>query len=178
MVVFIDLVVENGSQISLFEFSKRIKNVEKPSKLVKLKAKLYSREKSPESRPVRPYLVLEEGKENRKTVLQQESLLEDQPFEVLFLGDGEVESFFREKERISGLFRAKNAKLREEALNELMIGPNHAQIEAAISHLDDLPDKVGSRFIEQIDKYIKRNGAPPRTVSSPISYFRDLLEKH
>lgn len=168
MIVFIDLLVENGSRISLFEFSDRVKNIERSAKLVKLKTEIFSQEKSPESRSIRPYLVLKEGKKNRKTILQQKSLLEGQPFEVLFLGDGKVESFFREKERISGLFRAKNAKLREEALHELMVRPNHAQIEAAISHLDNLPDKVGSRFIEQIDKYIKRNGAPPRTVSSLV----------
>ncbi|KXA89904.1 hypothetical protein AKJ61_01835 [candidate division MSBL1 archaeon SCGC-AAA259B11] len=91
MIVFIDLLVENGSRISLFEFSDRVKNIERSAKMVKLKTEILSQEKSPKSRPIRSYLVLKEGKKNRKTVLQQEPLLEGQPFEVLFLGDGKVE---------------------------------------------------------------------------------------
>ncbi|KXA99349.1 hypothetical protein AKJ41_05580 [candidate division MSBL1 archaeon SCGC-AAA259O05] len=165
---FADLVVENRSSISLFKFRHDAENLEKHVKSLKLENKFLPETRNARSKTVHPYLVLEDKEKNRKSILSQLKLLENQPFEILLLDRerSRVESPFELREIIPRLFRARGMRLEEKALDDLIEKQNCAEIERAILNLDDSPDTVTSELVEQVAGYMKRNDEPPEDLEA------------
>ncbi len=175
IVGFIDLVIENESEVSLFKFIKDGKKIEKAVKSLKLECSVFPESRSITSKDIHAYLVIEDGEKNRKSVLSQEKLLQDQPFEILFLNrdKGSIESIFELRDNLPRLFQTKGIRLDEKALDALITNPNHSRVERAILNLENLPEVITKRFVKKIQRYMRKNNRPPKDVDT----LKESVEK-
>lgn len=175
IVGFIDLVVKSESEISLFKFIKNAKKIEKAVKSLKLERTVFPKSRNITSKEIHTYLVVGDGEKNRKSVLSQERILQDQPFDILFLDRerGRVESIFELRDNLPRLFQTKNSRLEESALDALITNPDHSQVESAILKLDDPPEVITRRFIKKIQRYLRKNNRPPKDIDT----LREATEK-
>ncbi|KXB07105.1 hypothetical protein AKJ51_01990 [candidate division MSBL1 archaeon SCGC-AAA382A20] len=165
---FIDLVVEGGTDISLFKFSKSAKNIEKLVKNFKLEIKIYPKSRNELSKNINSYLVFEDSKKNRKSIFSQEKLLEKQPFDIMFLNmeQEQIESLSELRDSLPRLFQTKKIRLEDEAIQELVTNPSHDQIESAILNLEDPPEVITKKFVRKTERYIERNNEFPHKTAN------------
>ncbi len=175
IVGFIDLVIENESEVSLFKFIKEGKKIEKAVKSLKLESSVFPESRNITSKEMHTYLVVEDGEKNRKSVLSQEKLLQDQPFDILFLDENKerIESIFELRDNLPRLFQTQDIRLEEGALEALITNPEHSQVERAILNLDDPPEVITRRFVKKIQRYMRKNNRPPKDVDT----LREATEK-
>ncbi|KXB04791.1 hypothetical protein AKJ50_02015 [candidate division MSBL1 archaeon SCGC-AAA382A13] len=181
IVGFIDLVVEGGSEISLFKFTRNTKKIEKVVKSLKLEKSVYPKSRNVTSKKnIQSYLVIEDGRKNRKSILSQEELLRKQPFEILFLDKGRnrIESIFELRDSLPRLFQTRNIRLNDEALEELITNPNHLRVERAILNLEDPPDEITGELVKKTERYIKRNDEPPENTESLTNSNKHRTESY
>lgn len=166
IVGFIDLVIENENEISLFKFSKKANNLEEDIKALKLEKSVFPKSRAITSKTIHSYLVLKDSEKNRETVLSKEDLIENQPLDLLFLDKGRkrIESVFELKDNIPRLFQTEDIRLEKNALKALSTNPNHSEIERAILELEDPPKAITKRFVRKIQRYMKLNKQPPKNV--------------
>lgn len=168
IVGFIDLVIENESEISLFKFVEDAKKIEKAVKSLKLESTVYPKSRDISSKEMHTYLVIEDGDKNRSSVLSQDDILQDQPFEILFINREKesIESIFELKDNLPRLFQTRNIRLEEDALDALVTNPNHSRVERAILNLDDPPEVITKRFVKKIQRYMRKNNRPPKDLDT------------
>jgi len=166
IVGFIDLVIKNENETSLFKFIKKTKNIEEAIKSLKLEHSVYPKSQSVPSKTLTSYLVIEDREKNRKDILSRKKLIENQPFELLFLDKKRkrIESIFELRDNLPRLFQTENIRLEESALDALAINPNHSQIERGILNLEDPPKIITKRFVRKMQRYLKLNKKPPKNV--------------
>ncbi len=180
IVGFIDLVIKNENETSLFKFIKKTKNIEEAIKSLKLEQSVYPKSQSTHSKTIHSYLVIEDREKNRKDILTREKLVKNQPFELLFL-DRErkrIESIFELRDNLPRLFQTKNIRLEESALDALTINPNHSEIERGLLNLEDPPQVITKRFVRKMQRYLKLNKKPPKNVEKLKQSKRDQKETY
>lgn len=165
LIMFADLVVGGEEKTLLFEFLSKIEGIEKAVKKTKLKAKVF-REKKDETESIDPYMVLEDTEKNRGIVIQNEPMLENQPFGILFFDGEKTVSYSETKKRVPRLFQTRGVELERSALAYLIKKPNHDEIEEALLNLNDLPETIDREFVKQVERYIKVKGIPPEGAST------------
>ncbi len=163
LVGFIDLIIKNNSEISIFKFTRDSKDIEKDVKNLKLESSVYPKSQNTETKNIKSYLVIGDNRKNRQKIITNSRLLEGQTFEVLLLNEGkeEIEKIFELKYSIPRIFQSENLRLEDEALEELISRPNHKEIEKAIINLENPPEKIDKQIIEKMARYLKRNETPP-----------------
>lgn len=180
IVGFIDLVIKNENETSLFKFIKKTKNIEEAIKSLKLEQSVYPKSQSTHSKTIHSYLVIEDREKNRKDILTREKLVKNQPFELLFL-DRErkrIESIFELRDNLPRLFQTKNIRLEESALDTLTINPNHSEIERGLLNLEDPPQVITKRFVRKMQRYLKLNKKPPKNVEKLKQSKRNQKETY
>ncbi|KXA93139.1 hypothetical protein AKJ66_02725 [candidate division MSBL1 archaeon SCGC-AAA259E22] len=165
---FIDLIIEKGSEISIFKFARDAKNIEKIVKNFKLEITVYPKTRETSSKNIGSYLVFEDSKQNRRKVLSEKKLLEKQPFEIMFLNEekNRIESIFKLRDSLPRLFQTRKIRLNEEALQELITNPNHNQIERAILNLEDPPETITRELVRETERYIERKDEFPSNTET------------
>lgn len=173
IVGFIDLIIDSGSEISIFKFAEKAKEIEKVVKSLKLESSVYPKSRNITSKDINPYLVIKDGEKNRKTILSQETLLSKQPFDLLFIDKERrrVESIFELRDSLPRLFQTRNIRLDDDALDYLITKPNHSRIESAIVGLEDPPDIITKEFLQKIERYLRKNEEPPEDTDSLREYL-------
>lgn len=168
IVGFIDLVIERGSEISLFKFARNAKKLEKLIKNFKLEIIVYPKSSNITSKEISSYLVFEDSKKNRKKVLSHEKLLKQQPFDIMFLDEdkGRMESIFELRESLPRLFQTRKIRLDDEALDELITNPMHDKIERALINLEDPPEEISRKLVRKTERYIERNDEFPNKTEN------------
>ncbi len=165
---FIDLVVENPSNVAIFDFWRDSEKIEDAVKQIKIETKFYSKERDLESENLNPYIVFEDNKDNRKTLMEEEKLIKEQPFSVILFNpeEGSIETPFGLRKTIKRLFHVKNIHPDEEALDYLVEIPDHEKIEEAVMNIENPPKIINKDFIGKVALYLKRNNEPPKSTSS------------
>lgn len=165
---FVDLVIESRSEISLFKFARDSKSIEEDVKGLKLESSIYPKSRSVASKDVNSYLVIADNRKNRKMVLSQKRLLEEQPLEILFLNEeeGRIESIFELRYDTPRLFQAESLRIEDKALNDLISRPDHSRIERALLNLEDSPEVITKGLVQKTSRYLKRNDESPDDISS------------
>ncbi|KXA89721.1 hypothetical protein AKJ62_02525 [candidate division MSBL1 archaeon SCGC-AAA259D14] len=163
---FIDLILKSRRRPSVFKFLKNGKKLKQTVKELKLETILYKRSRDTETEDVYSYLVINDNKRNRKSVLYQYGLLANQPFEILFLNQTEerIESITELKENIPKLFQTEDIRLGKGALRKLISRPNHGEIERAILGLENPPDEVTGSLVDKMDRYLQNNKKMPERI--------------
>lgn len=167
LIGFVDLVLIRKERTFLFEFLPKVKEMEKAVKNTKLKAKIF-RKKKEVTKTVDSYMVLEDKEENRKVVVQNDSMLENQPFGILFFDGEKTVSYSGTKRRVPRLFQTRGVELERSALAYLIEKPNHEEIEEAILNLTELPETIDREFVKGVERYVKVKGVPPKDTSSLV----------
>ncbi len=167
LVGFVDLIIKNRNEISLFKFTRDSKNIEKDVKSLKLESSVYPKSRNIDSKQIKSYLVVSDSRKNRNRILNSYRLLEDQPFGVLMLNKEKekIEQIFDLKYSVPRVFQSEDLRLKDEALVEVISRPNHEEIEEAIFNLENPPEVIDKEIVKRVDSYLKKNESPPEDVS-------------
>ena len=160
MAGFIDLVVEDKNRISLYKFERDASSIGKIVKQLKLETRFFKKSKESSIQKINSFLVFSDTEKNRKNVLTDKKLLDNQPFEILILneGTGRIESLLELEYSIPRLFKSEGLELEDDALDYLLVKPDHDKIEDKVLDSKDHPEKITREYLEGFDIYFE-NGS-------------------
>lgn len=167
---FVDLIIENEEGIGIFSFVREFRNVSDIIKEIKIQRKFIGEERGKSSSDVEANLVIEDISANIENMLENEKLLLGSNINILIIScdKDEIKSLNLEKERIKGLFRSKNIRVKEENVEKIIKLPADSErIAEGVINLKKKNDleKLSHENLSDISSYVSENKSLPESLA-------------